>query len=115
MKFGLSYLGILAILGVWGGFAAFAQDPGAIGVPTNTIVAPTPAGPLTLDLGNLTVPGALVVSIWLILQSEPVKGVSALLAGLTAAVARGTLPLHVRVDLRQGDETSGTFRVVRDD
>jgi hypothetical protein len=116
-KITVGYLSSLALLSVWGGMNAFAQtDPG--GIPATNITVPTGVGALSLDLGNLTVPGAVVVSVWLFTQSGPFKAFGDLIAGLAEALKKGTVPLSFRVDVRHrsdGDEDSGIFRVVRAD
>jgi hypothetical protein len=66
-----AYLGGLGILGLWGGGLAWAQETALAGVAEATIAG----APLTLDLGNLTGPGAMVVCFWLLLRAEKLPAI----------------------------------------
>ena len=102
----MGYLGSLSVLALFGGFVAWAQAQGealpaglttALAVPASEVAVATPLGPVMLDLGNLTMPGALVVCTWLVLKA-------------------GGIPIRLQVDdKRHREENSGIFRLVREE
>lgn len=61
-----AYLFWLAAMAVWGGLAAYGQEP----VPLEVAMS-TPVGPMTFDLGNLTLPGAIVIVAWMFRNGIP--------------------------------------------
>jgi hypothetical protein len=70
----VAYLAGLAALGACGGSVAFAQSVES-GDPIAAAVAiQTAAGPVMLSLDGLTMPGALVVSVILVLRSVEKRG-----------------------------------------
>lgn len=58
-----AYFGGLGVLGALGGSAALAQ-----GLEQGTAAIASPVGTMVVDLGNLTMPGAMVVCTVLVLR-----------------------------------------------
>jgi hypothetical protein len=96
---GVSYLAGLSGLGLVGGQAAMAQAIEDGTVPAAAVAIQTAAGPVMLSLDGLTMPGALVVSVILILR---------------AAERRGPWRPTVVLEHRYPDERKG-LRVVDDE
>lgn len=70
MKLAGGYIFLLGVLAVWGGYEAVAQG---LEMPASTVLPSTPMGPVTFDLGNLTLPGALVVIAYLFREGIPFR------------------------------------------
>lgn len=62
------YLGSLGLLGALGGSEAVAQGLEQGTVPPSAVALASPVGTMVVDLGNLTMPGAMVVCTVLVLR-----------------------------------------------